>query len=231
MLLLSLDWPHYPCPLGILFDGCNINPSAPAFSCTPVASLHTDFLRLLADPLGFKDPPVGLSVAEHFHRWLDMLAAPACFLCSMRPALSPMTPSQPPPRTCSTPCTIDTCTTLGSMDASVASVLLGSPVESPQPLPRFRISCCSPPVSGAPDQVSDDEVPISHLHVATPPQGPRGVAGTSTAGSSYSGCLKPYCSDFVLVMLLLLSRTQVFFTFPPPPPCLWLSLNLHPPAG
>jgi hypothetical protein len=55
--------------------------------------------------------------------------------------------------------------------ASVTSVLLGSPVVSPQQLLRSRISCCSPQVScvsGAPDQVRDDEVPIPRLHVTSP---------------------------------------------------------------
>jgi hypothetical protein len=56
----------------------------------------TDFLCLLADPLGFEDPPPDFPVAERTCRWLDVLGATACFLCRMCPALSPATPSQPP---------------------------------------------------------------------------------------------------------------------------------------
>jgi hypothetical protein len=122
-----------------------------------------------------------------------MLAATASFLRSMCPALSPATFSQPPPQTYSTPCTTDTATTLDSMDgppASVASVLLGSPVQSPRPLPRSCISCCSPQVScvsGAPNQVSDDGVPIPRLHVSAPPRPSAGAASTPPADSDDEG--------------------------------------------
>jgi hypothetical protein len=54
---------------------------------------------------------------------------------------------------------------------AVTSVLLGSPVMSPQPPPRSSIPCCSPQVScvsGTPGQISDDEVPIPRLHVTFP---------------------------------------------------------------
>jgi hypothetical protein len=67
-------------------------------------------------------------------RWLDILAAAACFLCGMCPALSPAAPSQPPAHDCSTPCTADTATTLDSMDGpptSICSALLGSPLCPP----------------------------------------------------------------------------------------------------
>jgi hypothetical protein len=56
--------------------------------------------------------------------------------------------------------------------ASVTSVLVGSPITPPQPPPRYRISCLSPQVScvsGTPDHISDDKVPIPRLHVTSPP--------------------------------------------------------------
>jgi hypothetical protein len=160
MLRLTSDWPHYHCCLGILFADLNIHPLAPASSCAPSAPLYTDFLCLLADPLGFEDPPSGFPVAEQTHRLLAMLAVKACFLRSMCPALPLATPCQPPAHTCSTPCTTDTATTLDSLvgpPASVTSVLLGSPVMSPQPPPRFRISCCSPQVSCMTDTSRPDQ--------------------------------------------------------------------------
>jgi hypothetical protein len=70
--------------------------------------------------------------------------------------------------------------------ASVISVLLGSPAVSPQQLPRSRISCCSPQVScmsGAPDQGSDDEVPIPRLHVTSPLRPSARAAATLPADS------------------------------------------------
>jgi hypothetical protein len=62
-----------------------------------------------------------------------------------------------------------TAAALDSMDglpASVTSILLGSPVAPPHLLLKSRITCCSPQVScvsDAPDQGSDDEVPIPRL--------------------------------------------------------------------
>jgi hypothetical protein len=149
----------------------------------PSAPLYTYFFCQLADPLRFEDPPPGFLVAERSRRWLDMLAATACFIGSMCPAHSPATPPQLPAQTCSTPCTTDTAATLDSMDgppASVAFVLMSSP------LSRFLGPAfpCSPQVSGvsgAPDQVSDDEVPIPHLPVTAPPQPSARAAATSLA--------------------------------------------------
>jgi hypothetical protein len=67
---------------------------------------------------------------------------------------------------------------------SVTYVLLGSPDVSPRLLPRSCVSCCSPQdlcVSGALEQVSDDEVPIPCLHVTSPSR-PSALA-TSPAAS------------------------------------------------
>jgi hypothetical protein len=78
---------------------------------------------------------------------------------------------------------------LDSMDgppASVASALLGFPAVSPQPFPRSRVCCCSPQVpcmSGAPVQVSDDEFPISCLHVTSPPRPAAHAAAASPTDS------------------------------------------------
>jgi hypothetical protein len=149
MLLSTWDWPHYPCRLGILFADLNIRPSAPATSCTPSASVYTYFLSLLADPLGFEDPPLVFPVAEQTRRWLYMPPATAYFLRSTCPALSSATSSQPPAPACPTPCTTDTATTLDSMDGPptcTTSILLGSSVLSSWPLPGARVSCCSPQV-------------------------------------------------------------------------------------
>jgi hypothetical protein len=156
---------------------------------------------------------------------------------SVCPALSPTTPSQPHVRTCATPCTTDTAPTSDSMDgppASVASVLQGSPVESPQPLHRSCISCCSPQVScvsGALDQVSDGEVHIPRLRVTVPPNGhlpvllqPRLLMMkflySSNTFSAVLLCFR------VMVMLRFFSRAPVFLAFPPPPPILLFALNL-----
>jgi hypothetical protein len=105
-------------------------------------------------------------------------------MCS---ALSPASHFQPPSRTCSTPCTTDTATTLDSLacpPASVASALLGSPVRSPQPPPRSRGFCCSPQVPGTPDQISDEEVRIPRLHGTFPPQPSAHAAAPSPADSA-----------------------------------------------
>jgi hypothetical protein len=72
----------------------------------------------------------------------------------MRPALSPATPSQPPAHTCSTRSTIETATTVVSLDgppAPVTCVLVRFPIVSPWPLPMFR---CVPSAD------SDGNVPI-----------------------------------------------------------------------
>jgi hypothetical protein len=82
MLLLTSDWPHHHCRLGILFADLNIHPSAPACSCTPSAPLYTNSLCLHADPLGVENLPPGFLAAERKHRWLDPLATTACFLRS-----------------------------------------------------------------------------------------------------------------------------------------------------
>jgi hypothetical protein len=98
----------------------------------------------------------------------------ACFLRSMCPALSAASPFQPPAHTCSTPCTTDNATTLDSLvgpPASVTSILLGSPIMSPQPPPRSRFFCCSHQVScvsGTSDQISDDELRSPRLHGTFP---------------------------------------------------------------
>jgi hypothetical protein len=57
---------------------------------------------------------------------------------------------------------------------------------SPRLPPRSRISCCSPQVScvsGAPDQINHDEIPIPRLHVTFPPQPSAHTAAPSPADS------------------------------------------------
>jgi hypothetical protein len=143
MLLLTSDWPHYHCRLGILFADINIHPSAPACSCTLFTPLYTDFLCLHADPLEVENPPPGFLAAEQKHRWLDPLATMACFLRIKCPALSHATPAP----ACSAPCTASTAITLDSMygpPASITSVLVCSPVVSPGRFlgPTFPVSRC-----------------------------------------------------------------------------------------
>jgi hypothetical protein len=207
MFLLTSVWPHYHCRLGILFRWSQRQPLSPGIlrhaSCPP---LH----------------------------WLDMFASAACFLSSMCPALS-----------CNSFPT--SCTYLfhplhyrhpyylrqyGWSTCFCSFRLLGPPVESPQPLPESRISCCSPQmscVSRSPDQVSDDEIPIPRLCVTAPP-GPSAcaVATLLTVMMKFLFCVSQtvllcFC---VMVMLQFLSRTQVFLAFPPPPPLLLFALNL-----
>jgi hypothetical protein len=200
MLLLTLGWPHHHCRLGILFAGLIIPPSAPASSCMPFLPLNTNFSCLLADPLGFEDPPTGVPVAEQTHRWLAMLAVTACFLRSMCPALSPATPPHPPAHTCSTPRTAGTATTLDSLvgpPAAVTFVLLGSAAMSPQQPPRPHISCCSPQVSSTPGQISNDEVPTSRLRGTSPPQPSAHAAAPSSANSDDEVPIPCFCSGFM----------------------------------
>jgi hypothetical protein len=161
-----------------------------------------------------------------------MLVVTACFLRNMCPALSPVSPFQPPAHTCSTPCTTDTATTLDSLVgplASVTSVLLGSPIMSPQLPPTYRFFCCSHQVSclsGTSDQISDDELRSPRLHGTFPlslqpmlliPRLP------TVMTSSHSAFLTP-CSGFVMVMLRFLSHALVFLAFPSP--LLLFALNL-----
>jgi hypothetical protein len=62
------------------------------------AHLYADILSVLADPLGFMDPPPGVPVAVRMRRCVDLDPARACFLCSMCPAFLPSnTPSWPFP--------------------------------------------------------------------------------------------------------------------------------------
>jgi hypothetical protein len=89
--------------------------------------------------------------------------SPFCNLC---PAPSPLTPPRPSAHACFTCCSADSATTLDSLSCSRASVLIGSPSETPCPavsVPPFLLQ--SP---GASDLVSDDKVSISRLHVPPP---------------------------------------------------------------
>jgi hypothetical protein len=92
--------------------------------------LITDFLCLLADPLGFEDPSLGIPVTAWTRYLSNILAVAARFLRCVRPALSPLTPPRSPEHACSTPPSAQTTTTMDSLDcsrASVSSVFLGSP--------------------------------------------------------------------------------------------------------
>jgi hypothetical protein len=209
LVISSPDWPHYHCRLSILFADLNIHTSAPASSCTPSTPLYTAFLCLLADPLGFGDPPPYFPVAEQTHRWLDVLVATAYFLRSMCRAFSRMTASQPP--ACSIPCTSDTATTLDSIDGPTAYItsvllLLGSPVVAPPPFPRSRGFCCTPQVlgvPGAPDRVSDDEGPIPCLHVTSSPRPSAHAASPADSDDEVSIPRFSHHPSLVSVMVIL----------------------------
>jgi hypothetical protein len=57
----------------------------------PSGPLYTDFLCLLADPLGFEDPPPGFPVAEQTHRWLAMQSRPVSYVvCVLLSHLRPL---------------------------------------------------------------------------------------------------------------------------------------------
>jgi hypothetical protein len=54
--------------------------------CFFFSSFFYTFLCLLADPLGFEDPPLGASVAAWTCCWLDIIAVSARFLlCACPP--------------------------------------------------------------------------------------------------------------------------------------------------
>jgi hypothetical protein len=126
-------------------------------------------------------------------------------------------------------------TALDSLDgASVTSVLKGSTVVSPRLLPRSRVSCYSPQVpcvSGAPGQVSHDEVPIPCLRVSPPP--PRCSARAAAALPAERDDEVPiYFSPtvllwfHVLVMPRFISCGQAFLVLTLPLPQLLFALNL-----
>jgi hypothetical protein len=75
-------------------------------------------------------------------------------------------------------------------------------------------------VSGTPDQISDDEVPIPRLHVTSPPQPSARAAAPSPAGSDdefpLHGSHTVLLWFRIMVMLRFLSRAPVFLAFPPP---------------
>jgi hypothetical protein len=222
MLLLTSDWPHYHCRLGILFAGLNIHPSAPASSCTPSAPLYADFLSLLADPLRFEDPSPGFQVAERTRRWLDMLAATACFQRSMCPAHSLTTPTESPAHSCSTPCTTDTATTLDSMDgppASVASVLMLSPLSRflgpafPVVVPGCHVLLTRSAMMRLQVLVCLSPPPLSLLPVLLLPH-----LLTTMMKFLFRTAHAVLLSFCVVVMLQFLSRAPVFLAFPLPPP-------------
>jgi hypothetical protein len=74
--------------------------------------------------------------------WICLRPRPVSHVVCVLPS-PPSTPSQPPAHACSTPRTTDTTASMDGPPASVTSVLLGSPVVSPQPLPRSCVSSCS----------------------------------------------------------------------------------------
>jgi hypothetical protein len=102
----------------------------------------------------------------------------------------------------------------------MAHLLLSLPSSwVPRPLPR---SCYSPQVSCTPDQVSDDEFLILHLHVIYHLR-PSGRAAATLPANSDDEVPLPrlsHCTalDEFMVMLRFLSRAPVLLAFPPPPP-------------
>jgi hypothetical protein len=105
----------------------------------------------------------GFPVAERTRRWLDLLVATGCFPRSPCLALSPATPSRPPAHACPIPCTTEhgrsTCLCHFRPPGPSRCV---TQLVSPMPRSMSRVSCSPqvPCVPGAPDQVTNDEVPI-----------------------------------------------------------------------
>jgi hypothetical protein len=109
ILLWTFDWPRCHHRLYVLLP---IYPFGPASYCAPSTHLCPDFLCLLADPLGFEDPPPGVPVART-RRWLEKyslqqqpvsyavcaLLHPSCHLpyplCTSVPPLALLTRSLP----------------------------------------------------------------------------------------------------------------------------------------
>jgi hypothetical protein len=95
-------------------------------------------------------------------------------------------------------------------------------VISPQAPPRSRSFCCSPQVScvsGAPGQISDDEVRIPRLYGTFPPQ-PSAHAAAPSTGDSDDEVLIPRFSHRAALVLChgvtrFPSRALVFLAFPP----------------
>jgi hypothetical protein len=123
MLLLASDWSCYHHRLDILFTDADvrIHPSG-SLSSRAEPLISTDFLCLLADPLGFEDPSLGIPVTAWTRYLSNILAVAARLLGCVRPALSPLTPPRSPERACSTPPPAQTRTTMDSLDCSRASV-------------------------------------------------------------------------------------------------------------
>jgi hypothetical protein len=130
-LLLTSVWLRYHHCLDVLFADLWINPSSLASSCAPSTHLYPDFLRLLADPLGFEHPPLGIPVATRNRSWLDIIAATSCFLHYVCPTPSPPPPPLTSALACAAPSSVDSATTMDSLDCSQACVLLGSPSATP----------------------------------------------------------------------------------------------------
>jgi hypothetical protein len=145
------------------------------FSCAPSTHLLTNFLCLLADPLGVECPPLDIPVAARICCLLDIMAATTHFLHCVCPTPFPPPPPLPPVHACSTPSSVDSTTTMDSLACSHVSdpsFLLDSPSATPRLLSPSHPSCPSPQVPcvfGASDPVSDGEVPIAFLHVLLPP--------------------------------------------------------------
>jgi hypothetical protein len=138
----------------------------------PQLSSTLTFSCLLADPLGFEDPPSGILVAVRIRCWLHNIATTASFLRCVCPNPSTLTLSRTLTHACSTTNSADSTTTTDSLDGLHASVIMGSPSVSPRLMSRSHLSCCSPEVpcvSDALDQVSNNEVPIPCLQVPSCP--------------------------------------------------------------
>jgi hypothetical protein len=129
----------------------------------------------------------------------------------MCPALSPAASSQPPAHACSTLFTTNTASTLDICMVHL-SLCPGLPGCAPPPATSYVLRCPPqvPCVSGAPDQVSDDEAPISCLHFTSPPR-PSVLAGAAA-------CLPTVMMQFPFrgshtVRILLWFRGMVMLRF------------------
>jgi hypothetical protein len=85
MLLLTSDWPRYHSRLDVPLADLRIHPLGQA----PSTHLYTDFLCLLADPLGFEDPPQGTQAPYGIAAgWTSLQLRPFSYVvCALRSCL------------------------------------------------------------------------------------------------------------------------------------------------
>jgi hypothetical protein len=179
--LLTYDWPCYHHRLsdlpiyrptlrfGVLL--CTLHPSLHRFSLPLAIPL------ILRTCLQVSQPQHGLAVG-----WISLQSRPVSYnVCTLPPPQSPA-------HGCSTPSSVYSATTMGSLDCLQASILLDSLSATARlllsPSHPFCRSLQVPCEFGALDPVSNDKVPVLCLHV---PYRKQPSAAASLAGSDDKG--------------------------------------------